>query len=160
MVKRRIIGAALVAAAGSATFAQEADWQVQCYGADPTRSCEAAYSVMMPGQDAPLAQMALGWMAKDAPMLLTVVVPPDVSLATALTLSGPDGVLLTLPWARCRPGGCFAVAEATDTQITTLTAAESALMAYTDGTEAALTLRVPLTGLDTAAQALAKARAE
>lgn len=139
-----------------------AGWQVQCYDSNGARQCEAAQSVILPGNPTPLAQAALGWMTKDAPMLLTVVVPPDVSLAAPLVLTLADGGVVTLPWARCRPGGCFAMAELTKDQLATLTANGngSAQMAYTDSSEAAMTLRLPLEGLTLALQALDSARAQ
>ena len=149
---------------GPTAHAQDAaaPWQVTCYGDAASRSCEAVQTVTLAGSPDPLAQAALGWLSADAPLMLTVVVAPDISLSTPLTIRMADGTTLPLDWNRCRPAGCFAGAKLTGDQIAMLRTAASkgdAQLSFTDGSEAATLLRFPLGGLGAAIDALEKARA-
>lgn len=136
-------------------------WPVTCYGEGPTQSCEAAQPVILPGSPDPVAQAALGWLSPDAPLMLTVVVPPDISLSSPLGLRVDGGGTVILPWNRCRPAGCFAGADLSETQLAVLRKAEakgSLQLSFNDGSEAAVLLRLPLAGLGAALDALAAAR--
>jgi invasion protein IalB len=156
MVSRNaaLFAAALILTGLPAAWAQSpAGWQVTCYGEGATRSCEATQAVSIAGTPTPLAQAALGWLGPDAPLMLTIVVAPDVSLSSPLGLTTEGQGTLTLPWTRCRPSGCFAGVDLTDEQVGILRNGEqkgSAQMSFTDGSEAAVLLRLPLAGLNDA----------
>lgn len=161
-----LAGAVVLGLAASAALAEDtpaappvaAPWQSACYEDGDARHCEATQAVILSGGTTPLAQVALGWLKPDGAMMLTVVVPPDVSLSGPLMVG-----TLTLPWSRCRPGGCFAVAEIDKDQLDALRAGESGgsvQLGYTDGTEAAMTLRLKLDGFGAAVDRLEAARAE
>jgi invasion protein IalB len=164
MVRRCIalLAAALLLPALPAARAESpAAWQVSCYGEGATRSCEAAQAVLIAGTPTPLAQAALGWLGPDAPLMLTIVVAPDVSLSSPLVLAMDGQDKLTLPWTRCRPSGCFAGADLTDEQVDILRKGEpkgSAQMSFTDGGEAAILLRLPLAGIKDALDRLERSR--
>ncbi|WP_425351467.1 invasion associated locus B family protein [Methylocystis bryophila] len=61
-------------------------------------------------QTAPFAQIALGRPAAGEPMMVTVVVPINVSFPSSVTITNTDKEMKTaeLSWRRCVPGGCFA----------------------------------------------------
>lgn len=144
--------------AGPAVAQSDGGWQMTCFAEGEVRQCEASQAITFPGAEQPLAQAALGWLSPTGPLMLTVVVPPDVALSAGLRLSAGEGAALTLPWGRCRPGGCFAVAEVTPEQIAAFAAVDAAGLDYVDGGDAAMTLRLPLDGFAAAIAALEAAR--
>ena len=160
MVTIRSVALVLALLAGPVWGQAPGGWQMTCAGEGATRQCEAAQSVTLPVAAQPLAQAALGWLRPDGPLMLTVVVPPDVALATGLTLTPAQGPALTLPWGRCRPGGCFAVAEVTAPQLASLAAVDAAGLSYTDGGDASVTLRLSMTGFAAALTTLEQARGD
>lgn len=140
-----------------------APWPVTCYGEGATRSCEASQAVSVAGTSTPLAQAALGWLHPEAPLMLTIVVAPDISLSTPLTLAMDGADKVILPWTRCRPSGCFAGADLTGEELEALRKGEakgSARMSFTDGSEAATLLRLPISGIGAAIDALQAARSQ
>ena len=96
-----------------ATTASYGDWVLRCQqgtGERPVRICEAAQTIQVQGQAAPIAQVAVGRAGPGEPLQATVVLPSNVGF--------PGGVKnaagFDLPWRRCLPGGCVADAPARD----------------------------------------------
>lgn len=106
------------ASAPSATAATFGDWVLNCQrlpeGSKPARFCEVAQSIQVRGQERPFARIAIGRIASDRPLAVTVLLPNDISLPSVVHVGadakdkGPD-----LNWTRCTPGGCFAEAPLT-----------------------------------------------
>lgn len=91
------------------------DWTFHCQtvgsGQQARKSCEVVQTVNIKDQTAPFAQIALGKPAADDPMMVTVVVPINVSFPSAVTITPSDDKELKaieLGWRRCMPSGCFA----------------------------------------------------
>jgi invasion protein IalB len=95
----------------SATTAAFGDWILRCVSdAGGRRICEVTQSIVVAGQEAPLAQIALGRVAAKEPLRLTLVVPNNVTLLTQprVAAGAEDDQPVALAWQRCLPGGCFA----------------------------------------------------
>ena len=94
------------------TTATYGDWVERCQrinaNGESRRFCEVALTVAAAGQTAPLAELAVGRIKKNAPLRLTLVLPVNVGFPSApkITVEGGDSV--ELAWRRCVPAGCFA----------------------------------------------------
>ena len=98
------------------TTAVFGDWMLRCVkGVEATPPvCEIVQSIVVEGQQAPIAQIALGRVEASKPMNLTVVLPNNVTLLSTprLILDDADKKPADLVWQRCVPGGCFSSTEA------------------------------------------------
>jgi len=90
------------------------DWRLRCQttGAAPQtrRSCEILQAVMSKSQATPFAQIAFGKPSPSEPLLVTVVVPPDVVFPSEVRIAADekDAHPAILGWRRCVAAGCFA----------------------------------------------------
>lgn len=153
-----------VAADPSATTASFGDWLLRCVkagdGANAKRSCEVVQSIVAEGQQAPLAQLAIGRVQPGNPLRLTLVLPHNVSLTAAPRLSSSEGDKqpTELGWQRCLPMGCFADAAARDEVLAKWRAAGEGRgqIVFADGAGRPVTLPFSLRGLAQALDALSK----
>jgi invasion protein IalB len=106
------------------TTATYGDWVMRCQvmtiDGKPLRSCEVAQTVTLQGQNAPIAQIALGRPKPDLPMFATVLVPPNVAFPSTLRIAidDKDPKPVELSWSRCLPSGCYANLRLPDAAIT------------------------------------------
>jgi len=90
------------------------DWTLHCQsiGAAPQvrRSCEVVQTINLKDQTAPFAEIALGKPSPTEAMMVTVVVPINVSFPSSvqIAVNEKDNQIYELIWKRCLPGGCFA----------------------------------------------------
>src|ERR1700691_4787782 len=104
----------LVDATPTSTSASFGDWVLRCQrvanGAETLHVCEVAQQIRAQDQQNPLAEVAIGRLKKSDPLLLTVVLPVNVTFPTAPSFSADakDADPLDLGWRKCLPGGCFA----------------------------------------------------
>lgn len=106
-------GNAPVSSEPGTTISSYGDWVLRCQriGAQDksTRVCEVAEMIQVQGQNAPIAQLAIGRMAHGEPLRLTAAVPPAVTFPSTVKVFGEkEKTALDLEWRRCLPGGCFA----------------------------------------------------
>ncbi|WP_296381950.1 invasion associated locus B family protein [Reyranella sp.] len=94
------------------TTATYADWVLRCVrtgdkNAGP-RVCEVVQTMVLQGQQQPVAQVAVGYDKNE--LRMTLLLPPAVSFSRTPTLSVPGltGPHFDLAWRRCLPNGCFA----------------------------------------------------
>ncbi len=94
------------------TTATYGDWVERCQrvsvNGEPRRVCEVALTVSATGQNAPLAELAVGRARKGAPLRLTLVLPVNVSFPSAPKITAQGGDPMDLAWRQCVPAGCFA----------------------------------------------------
>jgi len=101
----------------SATFG---DWVLRCNrtdnGAQAQRVCEVAQTIVIQGQRAPVAELAIGRIKKADPLHVTVVLPVNVAFPSAPRIfsDAKDNDGLELSWLRCLPNGCYANASPKD----------------------------------------------
>jgi invasion protein IalB len=99
----------------SATFG---DWILRCNRMEiadqPQRVCEVAQTIIIQGQQAPVAELAIGRLKKADPLRVTVVLPVNVAFPSAPQVNLDGQPSLELIWKRCLPSGCFADATPKD----------------------------------------------
>jgi invasion protein IalB len=92
------------------TTATYDDWVLRCVrpAEKGPRACEVVQTMVLQGQQKPVAQVALGYDKAD--LRLTLLVPPAISLGRGPTLgiAGAATPHFDLVWRRCLPNGCFA----------------------------------------------------
>ncbi|HEY5796435.1 MAG TPA: invasion associated locus B family protein [Bosea sp. (in: a-proteobacteria)] len=154
-----------VSAEPSSTTASFGDWTLRCQrGGDPARPgrvCEVAQVLQAQGQQAPIAQVALGRLAAGEPLRVTAVMPVSVSFPSSvqIAMGDKDAKPLDLPWRRCIPSGCFADAAPADDIIRQWRkATEAGRIVFKDAAGRDLALPLSARGLDQAVEALAKER--
>jgi invasion protein IalB len=95
----------------SATFG---DWVMRCnrmeVAEQTQRVCEVAQTIIIQGQQAPVAELAIGRIKKADPLRVTVVLPVNVAFPSAPQVysDATSTDALELAWKRCLPRGCFA----------------------------------------------------
>ena len=113
----------LVDTTPTSTSASFGDWVLRCQrvgnGAEMLHVCEVAQQIRAQDQQNPLAELAIGRLKKTDPLLLTVVLPVNVTFPTAPSFSadGKDSNPINLGWRKCLPGGCFADVALSDNQL-------------------------------------------
>ena len=147
----------------SATFG---DWVVRCdrpVQAGGKRLCEAAQSLIVKGQQGPIAQIAFGRAPQetgtDPTLTLTVLLPVNIAFDKPPKLgAGADDIGSTpLTFRRCVPGGCLADAKPNAALMKDLRAAtRPGRLSFTDASERTLTLPISFRGLAQALDDLAK----
>ncbi len=137
------------------------DWTIVCTapraGASE-RVCEVGITISLRGQTAPVARIAFGRQAKDKPMRIVVLVPPNVTIAPGVTIvpePGKPGVALA--YKTCLAGGCVADAElGKDYPQTFRNHAKPGQIAFNDASGKPVNLELSFKGLDQALDALVK----
>lgn len=149
----------------SSTTASFGDWVLRCQrvsdGAKITRICEVAQILQSQGQQAPIAQVALGRVGNGEPLRVTAVMPVSVSFPSTvqIVMGEKDAKPLDLSWRRCIPTGCFADAALGDDMVKQWRkASESGRIVFKDAAGRELALPLSARGLDQAVDALAKER--
>ncbi|MDO9412627.1 MAG: invasion associated locus B family protein [Pseudolabrys sp.] len=98
----------------TSTSASYGDWILRCQrlgaGAEVQRVCEVVQQVRAQDQQNPTAEIAIGRVKKSDPLMLTVVLPVNVTFPNNpnFSSSGKTTDTVDLGWRRCLPGGCFA----------------------------------------------------
>ena len=146
-----------------ATTATYGDWTLHCErtgDADKARRfCEVALTVQVPGQQAPVAQLAFGKPAGTDPMRIVAVVPVNVQFPSTVKVSAgdKDPQPLELSWLRCLPGACFAQnLQAGDAVKRWRAEASPGRLAFTDAGGREVAFPISFRGLGQALDALAK----
>ena len=143
------------------TTAVFGDWMLRCVkGGDAAKPiCEIVQSIVVEGQQAPIAQIALGRVEAAKPMNVTVVLPNNVTLLSTprLALDDADKKPADLAWQRCVPGGCFASTEAGEDLLERWAkAAKPGKLIFVEGSGQPVALPFSLRGFTQALGALSK----
>lgn len=98
------------------------DWAVRCEGRPPARACELTQTLQNDRQQ-PVAQFAIGRMARGEPLKLVAQLPLNIAFAATprLVLDGGDstGSPFALSWRQCIPTGCYAEIDLRDEALVT-----------------------------------------
>jgi len=144
------------------TTATYGDWVLRCVrtgdsGTGP-QTCEVVQSIILPNQQAPIAQVAIGSVDKTSGLRLTIVVPVAVSLGKGPTITGTgSSVLFDLSWRRCLPSGCYADIALTPEAVKMLHArTEPAALVFRDSAENDVNLPFSMRGFSQALDAFPK----
>lgn len=142
------------------TTATFGDWVERCQrmttGNETRRICEVALTVTASGQNAPLAEIALGRARKAEPLRLTLVLPVNVGFPSAPKLTLEDGESFEFVWRQCVPAGCFADTGPSAEQLGALRDAKGAKVESKAAGGQGFNFPISLRGLPQALDALAK----
>ena len=144
------------------TTATFGDWTLRCLR--PTGAAKLCEVVQLVQQDGkPVAQIAVGSVAKGQPMRLTMLVPPNVTLGTApqLVAAAGTGAGVGMTWRRCLPGGCIADGELGAEVLPRIQAwTQAGRIVFTDGAGRPVAMPLAPQGLAQALEALASEGAQ
>jgi invasion protein IalB len=134
------------------------DWIIRCQQVQDAKRCEVSQTIMLQGQNSPIALIAFGREKKGDPLRMVVQVPTNVTFEGGVkTLTTGGEPVVDMVFRRCFPVGCFADAATTDAQISKLkTQPEPLNLKFKDGTEREISLPVSLKGFGSALDALAR----
>lgn len=145
------------------TTASFGEWVLRCenLAARAKRVCEAAHMIVVKGQTAPIAQVAIG---RPAPKpnegeRLTIVVPPNITIGVSpqIAIAKAGAAPIELTWQRCLPGACFASVAVSSAVIGKLAAqTEPGRIVFKNAAENKIVLPLSFRGLSQALAALAK----
>jgi invasion protein IalB len=143
------------------TTATYGDWVLRCVRAgdkpDGPRACEVVQTVVLQGQQQPVAQVAVGYDKAD--LRLTLLVPPAISFSRGpvLGVAGAATPHFDLTWRRCLPNGCFGDVQVGPDLLKLLRSrTEPMQLTFKDAGERDAALPFSLRGLVPALDALAK----
>jgi invasion protein IalB len=144
------------------TTASFGDWLLRCERVpEAGRSCEVAQVISVQGAQQPIAQIALGRVAREQTALtLLVQVPVNIELGAPLRLIGDDRepLVIETSWRRCVPAGCFAGTELREEAVVRRLRdrPEPVRIEFRDSTGRDLRLAFSVRGLGPALDALAR----
>jgi len=145
------------------TTATYGDWLMRCVhagnGGTGPQTCEIVQTLVRQGQTQPVAEIAIGSIAKSAGLLFTVAVPTIISLGKEARVVGATGTpsLFDLTWRRCLPGGCFADTPLNAEAVKMLRArTDPANLIFQDASDQDVTLPFSMRGFPQALDALLK----
>jgi len=145
------------------TTASFGDWVMRCQrtgeGEKAVRICEAAQTVQVQGQNAPIAEIGIGRLTAGEPLRVTVLLPPNITLPgnVHIVTDEKDDPGIDLNWRRCLPGGCFAEATATaETTKSWRSRSGAGKVSYKDATGRVIAIPFSFRGLAQALDALGK----
>jgi invasion protein IalB len=140
------------------TTATYGDWVLRCVRPEKgPHVCEVVQSMVVQGQQQPVAQVAVGYDKDD--LRFTMLVPPAISLSRGPTLgvAGATAPHFDLAWRRCLPNGCFADTGVGPQLLKTLRSrTEPMQIDFRDAAEREVKLPLSMRGLVPALDALAK----
>ena len=143
------------------TTASYGDWVLRCVRTGDKgggqRACELVQTMVLQGQQQPVAQVAVGYDKND--LRLTLLLPPAVSFSRmpSLGAAGAAEPHYDLAWRRCLPTGCFAdVQVGPELNKLLRTRSEPMVITFKDAREGDGSLPFSLRGLVPALDALAK----
>lgn len=145
------------------TTASYGDWVMRCQrtgeGDKAVRVCETGQSIQVQGQAAPIAEIGIGRPSPGDPMRITVVLPPNITLPSAVRVIADekDESAIELAWRRCLPGGCFADAKLEPETIKYWRGRSApGKLSFKDGAGRVLAISFSFRGLSQSLDALAK----
>ena len=152
---------ATVSAEPNMTTASFGDWVLRCQKLPQSatgRVCEVAQTMQVQGQNAPVAQFAIGRGSNSEPLRATAVVPPSISFPSNVQVAlGKDASPLELDWRRCLPGACFADLVVKEDQLKRWRAAsENGRLIFKDAAGREIAVPLSFQGLGPALDALAR----
>jgi invasion protein IalB len=128
-------------------------------GDKAVRICEAAQTIQLQGQGAPIAQIGIGRLSAGEPLHVTVVLPPNIALPSNVHVvtDEKDDPGIDLNWRRCLPGGCVAEAKLDPETIKYWRGRSAAgKLTYTDAPGRVLAIPFSFRGLAQSLDALAR----
>nr|WP_321456932.1 invasion associated locus B family protein [uncultured Cohaesibacter sp.] len=127
------------------------------------KSCEIVQTIKVKGHAEPIAQLALGRLPNSDSLVMTAVLPVNVSIPGSVSVASTEGadkakeLILPLQWARCAGPACFAVATPKSEKLVQLRKASVGKLEFVDANSRIVGIPLSFAGLDQALNALQKA---
>lgn len=128
------------------------------------QTCEVVQTVQVQGQQQPIAQIALGRLPDDKELIVTALLPVNVSLPGNVYISGngktgaEEKGKFDLSWQRCFAGSCAASVKPDAGSLAILRAETEGQLRFLDATGNTIAIPLSWNGLDQALSALEKAK--
>jgi invasion protein IalB len=149
--------AAAPPAAPDLTTETYGDWILRCRPAGDVRQCEMSQTLMLQGQTAPVAAVAVGRERKGAPLRLVLQLPVNLAFSSPAKVQYASNQELDLDFRRCMPSGCFADAALTDGILSRIRSqSDPLIMKFRDATERDISLPISTKGFGAATDALSR----
>jgi invasion protein IalB len=134
------------------------DWTLRCQHVTGGRRCEVSQTLVIQGQEKPIAIVALSREKKAEPPRLVVQVPTNITFEGGVRALTADGnTAADLVFRRCSPAGCFADAALDDATIAKLkTQTEPGSIKFRDATDQEISLPLSLKGFGSAIEAFSR----
>ena len=124
------------------------------------QTCEVVQTVKVQGQTQPIAQLAIGRLPDSEELILTAVLPVNISLPGQVGVivdpKAPAEGAIILEWKRCAGGSCFADTRPTESSLRPLRTGEAGQIRFADAGGRIVSVPVSWRGLDQALAALEK----
>jgi invasion protein IalB len=126
------------------TSASFGDWVVRCQATGQSKICEVAQTLIMAGQQAPIAQIAFGG---ERAQTMTVLLPTNIAFDKPPQISFEGTDTTAFAFRRCLPAGCFADAKIDAAHLKSIEdATKPGRLSFTDAAEQTLALPISLRG--------------
>lgn len=147
---------------GAPTSTTYGDWVLKCISDNQNaKSCELTQLVIEKEKRTPFAQIAIGRLKPDQPLQVTLVVPTNVTFASAARIrtDEKDSHPVDLGWARCLPNACYASATLKDEIVRSWMSKTSLGQAlFLNGAGQVMAVPVSFKGLEQATAAMNRAK--
>lgn len=126
----------------------------------PGRTCEVVQTVQVQGQPQPIAQVAIGRFPGDDDLVVTALLPVNISLPGEVRISGngktgaDERGGIGLVWTRCLSGTCIATAKPDAETLAILRRETEGQLRFADAAGSMLSIPLSWSGLDQAMTAL------
>nr|WP_319512752.1 invasion associated locus B family protein [uncultured Cohaesibacter sp.] len=156
------------------TTATYGNWVLRCVSApvkndspnskakQSNKNCEIIQTVQVKGHAQPIAQLALGHLPDNDTIVMTAVLPVNVSIPGSVLVASMEGSDkaqksdIALQWTRCAGQACFAVATPKSDTLGQLRKASSGKLEFVDANSRVVAIPLSFAGLDPALDALQK----
>lgn len=142
---------------------QFGDWAMNCRKAEASsqspQTCELVQTILINGQQNPFAQLAIGRLKGENPLLITILAPHNIALpgSVRIAVDDKDATPLEAPWTRCVKAGCFASAVLKDDILNKWRSLETrGRVTFKAGNGQNITIPISFRGLKNALDALQK----
>ncbi|MGV1901322.1 invasion associated locus B family protein [Agrobacterium sp. 22-3674b3] len=173
------LGGGLMTTEPASTTASYGSWVLRCVqsqsqdgaasdsakaGRPGARSCEVVQTVQIQGQQQPIAQIAIGRLPDQEDLILTALLPVNVSLPGNVHVSGNGKIgveekgRLELSWTRCLAGSCAAHGKPDAAVLALFRAGTEGQLRFVDGGRQTVAIPLSWRGLDQAMTALEKTK--
>lgn len=134
------------------------DWVLRCEPTPQERKCELSQTIVIQGQQNPIAALAFGRHKANEPIHMVAQLPNNVTIAGGVKALLSDGeTAADLQFIRCLPSGCFADAALSEAVLTKLKVqANPGKLKFRDGSEQEVALPFSFRGFDRALDALTR----
>lgn len=133
-------------------------------GRPGAQTCEIVQTIQVQGQQQPIAQIAIGRLPDQKDLLLTALLPVNVSLPGNVHISGngktgtEEKGRLELSWSRCFAGSCAASGKPDAATLALLRTGADGQLRFVDGGGQTVAILLSWRGLDQAMTALDKVK--